>query len=545
MEIKALETQINEFGQTPTQLFTHPHPPRMVCPPAPDPATVFDPPAATAAAALSSTAAAAGPPRSASGTRGGAHAAVGAQGGAAGGVAGSEAGVRALALALISTVIAAAASEYEDGGADAAAGEEGAAVSVPGAGDNVGQATAVVAATAASRGDGGDGGCASPPAELSRVQSAQGQGLKDPCVSAGAGATPPQPSQPSQPSHPAPAAAAAPPASPSGGLLGGLLKLGRYAQGLAPTTSATTPLSQLSQRAGSGGLPPPGASASSAPSAGSGGSGTGAPAPSSRQSSAANTDSGGLQPQPPATAHLGRLPDLAEILNAHSSPSLQPPPPGAGGTGAADATGWSARQAPHTASRSWGPGLPARLHAAGGTSQRRALLLPGERGEALGCVATWRGWGASQQGGDVQEQAYVYCGGTGGTLHVLAVPVTACGGICDGHTPLRATQLEGGRTDILCMGALHGVAPQAGPHGRGHGFGHSPYRHPLLLAGCHSRRVHAYCVETGAVVGSWAAHDDAVCCVALPGQPEGEGAHARPHPPSRILTSSWDCSIKV
>jgi hypothetical protein len=40
-ELKALETQINEFGQTPKQLFTFPHPPRLVQPPAPDPATVF------------------------------------------------------------------------------------------------------------------------------------------------------------------------------------------------------------------------------------------------------------------------------------------------------------------------------------------------------------------------------------------------------------------------------------------------------------------------------------------------------------------------
>ncbi|WIA38602.1 hypothetical protein OEZ86_001912 [Tetradesmus obliquus] len=41
-ELKALETQINEFGQTPKQLFTHPHPARLVQPAAPDPATVFN-----------------------------------------------------------------------------------------------------------------------------------------------------------------------------------------------------------------------------------------------------------------------------------------------------------------------------------------------------------------------------------------------------------------------------------------------------------------------------------------------------------------------
>jgi len=38
IELRALECQINEFGQTPAQLFKHPHPPRLVCPPAACPA---------------------------------------------------------------------------------------------------------------------------------------------------------------------------------------------------------------------------------------------------------------------------------------------------------------------------------------------------------------------------------------------------------------------------------------------------------------------------------------------------------------------------
>jgi hypothetical protein len=36
-ELHALQVQVNEFGQTPRQLFTCPHPPRTVLPPAPDP----------------------------------------------------------------------------------------------------------------------------------------------------------------------------------------------------------------------------------------------------------------------------------------------------------------------------------------------------------------------------------------------------------------------------------------------------------------------------------------------------------------------------
>ncbi|DBA77988.1 hypothetical protein WJX77_012160 [Trebouxia sp. C0004] len=37
----ALESQINEFGQCPRQLFKEPHPPRSACPPPPDPATLL------------------------------------------------------------------------------------------------------------------------------------------------------------------------------------------------------------------------------------------------------------------------------------------------------------------------------------------------------------------------------------------------------------------------------------------------------------------------------------------------------------------------
>jgi hypothetical protein len=123
-ELKALETQINEFGQTPKQLFTHPHPPRMVQPPAPDPATVFshtsssssskvagDRPAVVAGAA--STAAAAAAAVAAGGAskarlRGG----------------GEDAAGGALCFALLSTILAAAAPEIQ---ASAAAGEAAAA----------------------------------------------------------------------------------------------------------------------------------------------------------------------------------------------------------------------------------------------------------------------------------------------------------------------------------------------------------------------------------------------------------------------------------
>lgn len=35
LERLSLQTQVNEFGQCPRQLFKQPHPPRLVCPPAP------------------------------------------------------------------------------------------------------------------------------------------------------------------------------------------------------------------------------------------------------------------------------------------------------------------------------------------------------------------------------------------------------------------------------------------------------------------------------------------------------------------------------
>lgn len=42
IERKGLEAQINEFGQTPKQIFKHPHPPRKILPSTPDPNTIFE-----------------------------------------------------------------------------------------------------------------------------------------------------------------------------------------------------------------------------------------------------------------------------------------------------------------------------------------------------------------------------------------------------------------------------------------------------------------------------------------------------------------------
>jgi len=93
-EAAALETQVNEFGQTPRQLFTSPHPRRAVLPPPPDPATVFG--------------AAAG---------GGGGGGGGRSGGGGGGAGEGDANSAALAAALLEILAAATAG----GGAAAAA----------------------------------------------------------------------------------------------------------------------------------------------------------------------------------------------------------------------------------------------------------------------------------------------------------------------------------------------------------------------------------------------------------------------------------------
>lgn len=121
---------------------------------------------------------------------------------------------------------------------------------------------------------------------------------------------------------------------------------------------------------------------------------------------------------------------------------------------------------------------------------------------------------------------YLYAVGSAGALRVLAVPtgslsaassarqspapVTAAG--VTASTPLaitagtpqllRSLQLEG---DALCMAPVHGLRTGASASAvattavtptitAGLACGQS---HPLLLTGCHNRKVHAYCVERG------------------------------------------------
>ncbi len=98
MELKALETQINEFGQTPRQLFATPHPRRSVIPPPPDPATVFT-------SLTGGVAASGGPPTVGVAVSAPQPASSSSSSAASGwAVCGSETGYRALALALLSVI---------------------------------------------------------------------------------------------------------------------------------------------------------------------------------------------------------------------------------------------------------------------------------------------------------------------------------------------------------------------------------------------------------------------------------------------------------
>ena len=211
--------------------------------------------------------------------------------------------------------------------------------------------------------------------------------------------------------------------------------------------------------------------------------------------------------------------------------------------------------------------------------------------EPLSAIALWRlppgstaaaalssgAAAAGQQPGG--PEVYAYCAGTGGALRVLRASAAAASqgfggssgssyslGAPHSSTVVRSAQLEG---DLLCLAPLHslaGTAPTAQPtasfppaRARAPAGAHpgaaggdtwgalaaaaqpaQQLLHPLLLAGAHNRKLYAYSVEAGRVVGGFEPHDDAVCCIALPG-----GAGAGAAPPARFFTASWDCSVKV
>ncbi|MEW5307948.1 MAG: hypothetical protein WDW36_010315 [Sanguina aurantia] len=167
---------------------------------------------------------------------------------------------------------------------------------------------------------------------------------------------------------------------------------------------------------------------------------------------------------------------------------------------------------PHTQSQLRTQGLPS-------THRFDAQPLDHVRGPAAAAAAA-AGHGVSVPGRDAL-QGHVCCVGDGGMLRVLRLADLAV---------VRAAQLGG---DLLCMAAVapSPSSPSAAPAGAGHGG------LPLLLIGSHSCKLHAYNCASGTLLGSFPAHDDAVCCVGVPswGSSGDLSQDARPDTRSRFL----------
>ncbi|KAG2501969.1 hypothetical protein HYH03_000465 [Edaphochlamys debaryana] len=496
VELKALETQINEFGQTPKQLFTSPHPPRLVCPPAPDPASVF--------------------PAEAGGAGSGAAAVSGSAGYGGEG----DAGNRDLALALLATIMAAAAAVPEPpatsgppASPSAAADDGGSGAATPGiasaASHNVASPKPTPAAAAApttmasvlaavmghGHAGGGSGGVKSPPSTPAS----------------------PAPTPPPPPHTPTTATAAASAVSAAAAsLMSGFFKLARYQQ-----PAGSRPGSALASAASG---PPPGSDQASAD--------------PSLHGASPSSHLHGAQSEPPL-------------------PSYDPASPSISGSGAPSTTASASATASGYDRASSGLAADAAAAALPGTSGRVSASGGGGGGEAYEwswsrsradwgwggrCVRPFRAvaWSQLTKGPLAAVAAgrngHLYCVGQQGVRVVAeaaagpaTAPAAAEAGGAGGLAVVRSAQLDG---DLLSLALLPTPAPSGAAGGGGAAAGSS--RHGvLMLAGSHNGRVFAYSPDAGRVVGAWDAHDDAVCCVeAAPGL-------------GSLVTTSWDCSVKI
>lgn len=244
---------------------------------------------------------------------------------------------------------------------------------------------------------------------------------------------------------------------------------------------------------------------------------------------------------------------LAEGLSLRSSSNTS-----SGSTGTRAAAGVSAGAAPGNApkaaaaaspvsntssssTRPWPKDLPDKLLV------RKALKL---QSEPLTAVAA------------APDGSALFVAGHNGLLRVLDTAQLAT------H---RSMKLE--NTDLLCISLLPTVTSGSGsaavaraesPAAGGSSAGGSNRTGgweaslPMLLAGAQSGRVLAYAATAGRMVGSWAAHDDAVSAMLQLGHSssvlQGAGAAAGSGSSSRggsdgggcrLVTASWDCSVKV
>jgi hypothetical protein len=339
---------------------------------------------------------------------------------------------------------------------------------------------------------------------------------------------------------PVPAAAPRAAAAPAGGgrVGSGLMNMvGRIGSGAASASEAifgrTPSASSLSNQAGG---PPSGSSAAAA--AG------GVAAPLDRRSPS---------PGPPGSAGAGARLSLAWVQEQFARgvavtgsarggtqpaagaraalPSPLPPP--------AQQQQQQQQQQPASpfGSEAWPLGLPERL------LLKRSLRLQAEPLSAVALTASPGSLGAHAGGGAPADGpgaagGLACCVGHGGLLRVLGAPALGT---------LRSAKLQ---EDLLSLCLLPAAAAEkphlasaAGPVGAPLLTQHHVHD-VIMLAGSSNRRVLAFSPPAGRLLGSWAAHEDAVSCVARLGRGGGGGDTAS-GAGVRLVTASWDCSVKV
>jgi hypothetical protein len=239
LERRALETQVDEFGQAPRQLFAREHPARLVHPEAPRPVDLLRAVAAAAAGGVGNG--------GAGGGGGGAGTALG--GGGGGGSDGSaaasaseDAGGRALALSLLNSIVAAAAPEMARE-AEALARAEAEAAAAAAAEEEASKSKGAVGEAEGADAAPSDGDAATAATDAALASSSRLTGLRGAlegamgAVAAGAGALA------SAAAAGLDAAAAAPPprpAPPPGGIGSSLLATLQYsfARGVSAASAA-------------------------------------------------------------------------------------------------------------------------------------------------------------------------------------------------------------------------------------------------------------------------------------------------------------------
>lgn len=559
-ELKALETQINEFGQTPQQLFHSPHPPRLVHPPPPSADMVF-----TTSMSLDRGR---GRPLSGRELRGSRSRLRG---------AGEEAGGRLLTLALLASVLAATSTPVQEvkevnQGLMGSAGQSGGEAStsllgVPGPASNgLGRSVNNVTASTASMTMRGaskgltvdeDGFLLSPPRSPSSHSS--------PYLNRGpnTSALPSKASIALSPVTTTPAAlqssishsAIAPPAGSTGAAPGSLeASAGRRAPRQAlPGEVDIAPASMseyveadvagsMAQDTGAPDQSRTAAEKVSGPSRASSKSSSQGKreAPSSSQDSAGSHQAGTMALfKSYMQTTVQKISDTAVSASSSILPRTLPSP-GKGVASIMEGPQASSSPEPGPTLRTsssflrWMTSTPSdseegpspRKNNSGESSNlRRAQdtlypgascnegwwgpALPGTLGPLYGSSLSKDSLSAvgisSVQGGSV------YCVGAEGLLKVLSLRE---------RRTVRSAKLPG---DLLSLWLLSETG--------------GPGRHPLMVLGSHHQLVHVYAAEAARHIGSYLAHEDAVSC--LWGLSSGGG------PVDRLVTASWDCTMKV